>query len=331
MTDIPEAMGLAPEQVEALLVRVGQAPSLHNAQPWKLRLTRDTIEVHADPDRRLPAADPDDRELRMGCGAALFNLRLALHGYGIRPLVTVLPDRARPNLLAVVRRGGRKPATPEQRRLLQAVARRRTNRHPFAEEPVAGPERSALQRAAVDEGGWLHIVDDRAQRVKLRAIAARAHHTQMADPAFRAEFADWTGHAGDRADGVPATAGSPTDPQDQWVLRDYTGGSKPARPAGKTFEIEPLLAVLTIHITGSDADVQAGQALQRVLLTATADGLAVSFLSHVVEVPPARDELRCLINGTRPPHAVLRIGHGWPVPPTPRRVPADMIISAVPH
>lgn len=325
MTVFREALGLTPEQIEALLVTVGQAPSLHNAQPWQLRLGTNAIELYADPDRRLPAADPDDRELRIGCGAALYNLRLALLGNGIRPLVTILPDPSRPELLAVVRHGGRKSATPEQLRLLHAVPRRRTNRHPYADDPVARPEQSALRRAALDEGSWLEIVDDPGRRTALRDIAARAHRVQMGDAAFRAEFTRWTGRADDQIDGVPATAGTPAEPQDRWVLRDYTGGNRPVRPPGKDFETEPLIAVLTTHLSGPAADVQAGQALQRVLLTATADGLATSFLSHVVEVPQAREELRRLIAGTRPPQAVLRIGHGWPVPPTGRRAPADLI------
>jgi nitroreductase len=325
MTYIPEALGLTPEQVEALLVTVGRAPSLHNAQPWRLGLAQDVIALYADPDRRLPAADPDDRELRIGCGAALFNLRLALHAHSIRPLVTLLPDRRRPQLLATVRHGGRKPATPEQLRLLRAVPRRRTNRHPFTDEPVSRPEQSALRRAALDEGAWLHIVADPRQRTQLREIATRAHRAQTADPAFRAEFARWTGRPTDQPDGVPATAGTPSTSEDRWELRDYTGGTGPVRVPSKGFETEPLVAVLTTHLSGPADDVQAGLALQRVLLAATAEGLAVSLLSHVVEVPQTREELRWLIRGSRPPQAVLRLGRGWPVPPTARRDPADLI------
>jgi hypothetical protein len=44
------------------------------------------IELWADPERRPPAADPVGREHHVACGAALFNLRLALHGRGIRPV-----------------------------------------------------------------------------------------------------------------------------------------------------------------------------------------------------------------------------------------------------
>jgi nitroreductase len=324
---IPSALGLTGEQVDGLLTAAGRAPSLHNSQPWRFRLTPSTIELHADRDRRVPVADPDDRELRIGCGAALFNLRLALHGLGIRPLVTILPIRSRPDLLAVVRAGGHKPITPDQQRLLSAVPLRRTNRHPFSDAQVTRQELYALRRAAQDENCWLHLLEERRQRSALQRIAARAHDAQMSDPRFRAEFTDWTARASDTS-GVPASAGGPVpEPQDRWVLRDYTAGAGGTRVPGKDFEAEPLVAILFAHLSGPEAEIRAGQALQRVLLTATAEGLSTSFLSHVVEVPLAREELRRLVGATRPPQVALRIGHGWPVPATPRRSPADLVAA----
>ena len=326
MSVIPGALGLTGEQVDGLLTTAGRAPSLHNSQPWRFRLTPDAIELHADPERRVPVADPDDRELRIACGAALFNLQLALHGLGIRPLVTILPDRRRPTLLAEVRAGGRKPATPDQLRLLQAIPRRHTNRHPYSDVPVTVQEQHALLRAAQEEGGALHLVLDRQQRAALQRIAASAHDAQIADPHFRAEFESWLTNAHPQPSGVPAAAGGPLpEPQDRWVRRDYTGGTGRPRVSGKDFEAEPLLAVLCAQLIGPEAEIQAGQAMQRVLLTATAEGLATSFLSHVVEVPQAREELRGLIGATRPPEVVLRIGHGWPVPSTPRRGSAELL------
>lgn len=73
-------------------------------------------------------AYPEGREMRIACGAALFNLQLPLRSYAIRPIVTILPDRARLGLLAVVRHGGTKQQTPEQEDLLRAVSLWRTNR-----------------------------------------------------------------------------------------------------------------------------------------------------------------------------------------------------------
>src|SRR3712207_4297660 len=104
MTDVPAALGLSPQDTAAVLEAAGMAPSLHNSQPWSFRPASDLIELHVDPARRVPVADPDDRELRIACGAALFNLRIALRGRGVRPDVVRLPDPDRPGLIAVVRR-----------------------------------------------------------------------------------------------------------------------------------------------------------------------------------------------------------------------------------
>jgi hypothetical protein len=332
MTDIPSTLGLTGEQVEHVLATAGRAPSLHNAQPWLFRLRPDVIELYADPGRRLPVVDPDDRGLRIGCGAVLFTLRLALHGLDIRPIVTLLPDPDRPELIAAVRRGGTRAATPEHRRLLRAVPLRRTNRHPFTDVAVTQQELYALRRAALDEGAWLHVVDRPGDRAQVQRLAALAHRQQAENPAFTAELRSWTGTAPGRRDGVPASSGGPQPaPQDRWVLRDFSAGAAPDRVPGKDFEHDPVIAVLTSHLSGQRGEVQAGQALQRVLLSATADGLAASFLSQIVEVPGPRDQLRMLIGATRPPQVVLRIGRGWPVVATPRLPVADLIMAEPSH
>jgi len=82
---IAPALGLTGGQVETLLVTAGRAPSLHNSQPWCFAVTPAVIELYAERSRALPVIDPTGREMRIACGAALFNLRLALHGNGIRP------------------------------------------------------------------------------------------------------------------------------------------------------------------------------------------------------------------------------------------------------
>jgi Nitroreductase family len=328
MEAVPPALRLSSEEVAHLLAAACRAPSLHNSQPWRFRVEPDVIELWADPERSLPAADPGGREQRLACGAALYNLRLALQGCGVRPLVTLPADPERPDLLAVVRYGGRKPATPAQLRLLAAVPKRRTNRRPFTDEQVTGGERDALQRAAVEEGAWLHFVDDRDQRDTLARLAAQAHTIQQADPAFRAEVERWTAVADGRDDGIPAYSNEHRpSAHEQWVKRDFTGGSgRTTAAVGVRFEQDPAIAVISPYAFGVSADVTAGQAMQHVLLTATADGLATSFLSQIVEVEQTREQLRRLIGGSHSPRVVLRIGRGWPVPSTPRRAVADLLM-----
>ncbi|GAA4542185.1 hypothetical protein GCM10023175_17140 [Pseudonocardia xishanensis] len=316
-------LGLTGSGLQDVLTAAALAPSLHNTQPWSFQVSEHGIELHADPGRQLPVADPTGRELRIACGAALFNLRLALLGQGVKPLVTVLPEPARPDLVAVVRRGGSRRASPEQRRLLDAVPRRHTNRKPFSDSEIPADALHALRRAALDEGAWLHLVTDPRHRTELADLARSAHEIQLADPAFIAELERWTGHGEPRPDGVPATAGGPLPrPNATWVMRDFTRGTGRPDPG---FEAEPLIAVLTVHSDGAREEIRAGEALERVLLTATVHGLSASFLSQLVEVPDVRQTLSRMLGGLRPPQVVLRLGHGWPVPGTPRRPYSDLI------
>ena len=66
-------------------------------------------------------------------------------------------------------------------------------------------------------------------------------------------------------------------------------------------------------------------ALQRVLLTATAEGLATSFLSQPFETAQTRDSLDRIFNGLGQPHTLLRIGYGYPTRMTSRRPVEDAL------
>jgi nitroreductase len=317
---IAPALGLTGGQVEMLLVTAGRAPSLHNSQPWCFAVAPAAIELYAERSRALPVIDPTGREMRIACGAALFNLRLALHGNGIRPLVTILPDAHRPDLVAAIRHGGRKAATPELSGLLAAVPRRCTDRRTSADSPPIPAEVNALRRAAVAEGAWIHVIDDEAERAALLESARRVHDQRLAEAAFRAELDRWTTTGPGRDDGVPAAVGGPLPTP--WRPPDK--GSVPARsvaldPAG------PVVAVVLGQANGDRGDVQVGQALQRVLLTATVAGLGVSFVPHVVQVRRTREELGWLIGGTWPPQAVLQVRRGLPSAATARRPIADLV------
>ncbi len=317
--------GLTADQVETALTAATAAPSLHNSQPWRFRCTPSVIELRADWSRSIPIADPDHREQLLACGAALLNLRLALRAVGLRPTVALLPDRRQPELLASVRPVGCGPVSPADRALAEAIQRRRTNRKPFRPARVPEPFVAALRRAARVEQAWLATLTP-TQLPMLRALVASAHQTQQDNPAFVAEWTHWTGRDASAVDGVPARSGGPLpEAQDEWVLRDFTAGQARPRVPGKDFEPDPLIAVIGSFHDLPRAHLQAGQALQRVLLTATAAGLSASFLSQVVEVPAMRRQLRDLIGGGLWPQTVLRIGYGSPVPATARRDLRDVV------
>ncbi len=322
MTTIDATMSAV---LEPALRAATRAPSVHNTQPWRFVTGHSHVELHLDRDRILAVADPDSREARLSCGAALFTLWLALRAGGRGAVVDLLPDADRPDFLATVRITGERAASPELRTLAAAIDRRVTNRRPFAQRAVPAPDRWALAGAAVAEGGRLVLLDPRRMGA-LAVLLRRADHLQENDPDYQVELRKWTVERAGRDDGVPLSAGGPRPLGGNLLaLRRYHSDDD---AVVRSFEQDPLVAVLT---TGGDTvrdQVRAGQALQRVLLTAASAGLSASFLSQPMEVPFTRGALRQLIGGRDHPQTVLRLGYGQSVARTRRRSVA--VVSDLP-
>ena len=138
------------------------APSVNNTQPWRFVTGREPgsrhvgqhaseqdsqqISLHADTGRSLAVADPDGRELMISCGAALFNVRLALRSMGYVPETSVLPDPTQPTLVARVTWRERAASDEFERRLFSQIRKRRTHRGAFDPEPLP-PDLLAALRA----------------------------------------------------------------------------------------------------------------------------------------------------------------------------------------
>jgi hypothetical protein len=117
---IPEAAPILADQADYLIATAARAPSVHNTQPWRFRVGRSAIGLYCDQRRKL-RVDPIGREMFISCGAALFGLRLAVRSLGYLPVVELLPDPARLQLLARVTLGAAEPMTVMERDMLNAV------------------------------------------------------------------------------------------------------------------------------------------------------------------------------------------------------------------
>src|SRR5260370_15249739 len=93
------AAPILADQAGYLIATAARAPSVHNTQPWRFRVRQSAIELYCDQHRKL-RLDPIGREMLISCGAALFGLRLGMRSLGYLPLVRLLPDPARPRVLA---------------------------------------------------------------------------------------------------------------------------------------------------------------------------------------------------------------------------------------
>jgi hypothetical protein len=60
----------------------------HNAQAWQFMIEGNAIQIHLDRKRRLPAVDPNEREMWISLGCALENMGIAARNEGFEPEIT---------------------------------------------------------------------------------------------------------------------------------------------------------------------------------------------------------------------------------------------------
>jgi nitroreductase len=318
----------AADRFEYAVHYAAQAPSSHNSQPWIFQLAGERLELLADRRRALPVVDPEDRELTISCGAALHHLRIALRHFGHELHVEFLPDPEFPDLLARATLAEGRPPSYEDNLLFWAIHRRRTNRRPFAATSVAADILDELVAAAAAEGASLTIVTDPAGKAALAELVAQADRTQSSDPRFRHELASWIHRKDTRAvDGMAVSAlgrGHLPSVVAPLVIRTFDRGDFLAAHDRQLADRSPHLAILSTDGDAPHDWLVAGQALSRVLLRATQDGVAASYLNQPIEVPGLRASVAWHAGG-RVPQLLLRLGYGTPVPATKRRDDEDVI------
>jgi nitroreductase len=321
---ITATTSLAPSLVRQIIGAAVAAPSVHNTQPWLFRIVDDEIHLLADTSRQLEAQDPDGRALLMSCGAALLNLRLAAEHFGRTSDVVMFPSND-PNHLATVNVHGTVTASGMVDELFAAIPHRHTNRLPYEDRPVPPAVLEALSEAASQEGAVFYPVTEPAERRRLVDLIHDADATT--DPQVMAEAKHWTGVEPSRPDGIPTESLGPIPKSPATPHRDLTPGRVISGRGFAVFENDPTLAVLTTSRDDRSAWLAGGQALQRVLLVATVEGLVATYANQPLEAPGLRWLVRDPDQPIGFPQMLFRIGYAPAAPATPRRPVEDVIVE----
>lgn len=306
------------------------APSSHNTQPWHFIVEDESVTLCADRFRALPVADPFDRELIISCGAALFNLRVALNHFGLAYAITLFPSSADPDLLAQVRIVPNGHHDASLAPLFTAIPARVTTREPFDVRPVAGDVQRRLIEAGQTEGAQVLGIEAPVERLRIADLVEAADQVQFADSRFRRELACWI-HPQRRGDGMPAYAAGMSAlldfavPIAASVVRTFDVGAGMAAMHQRLVEASPLVMAIVTGTDDREAWLAAGQALERLLLCGVNDGLSGSYLNQPIEVAPLRERLRTILGTDGVPQLLLRIGYGPQVGHAPRRPLADVL------
>lgn len=305
---------LTRDQVLWVRAAAARAANAGGTPPLDFCCTDSGFEVREHVVGRSIGDRSDGRAVMLQCGRLVLDVRVAIRALGIHPAVGLLPDADQDDLLAIIQPQGHSRPTQEDIALAEAMPRLTAT----AESPATGPVTTSLlnrlRQAAKIEQAWLAVLTP-AQVAVLPSLQQR----------------DGQGHAGPPA--AESTPPEPTPPESARPEPTPPGSARPestppgsARPEspptasagdrgtdGQATGIAAGTAAACTAVIGSLRDVpiarlQAGQALERVLLTAAGHGVAATVLPDIGEVADTRRQLRELIGGGLWPQCVIRLG-----------------------
>ncbi len=342
-SEVPEAGGaptLSAELARYVAEVAGEAPSVHNTQPWTFGWGPTYFDVFADRGRQLKRIDADGRLLTISCGAAAYNAQLAMRALGWAVDVALLPNRD-PNHLArlTVKALDATAPTAGEWSLLQAIGERGSYRGNFTSR-LGTPLLEELGAAVRAGGCQLYRIERSGQRDEVARLIRSSNAVLEADAGYYEELARWRRPDDGAPDGIPrsalglgrpAAAGTTFPPRD-FALDDRLEGAfaaleaKPVHATALSRVVEPdVLAIWTLR-DGPQEWINAGRALSALLLTATCAGAAAGLLDQPLEDASTRRLLTAALGVNGPVQILLRIGlpDGGPGT-TPRRAVTETL------
>ena len=173
-------------------------------------------------------------------------------------------------------------------------------------------------------------------------LVSRAEEIERGEPEYLAELERWMRTDPAAVDGIPIAAvpsGDPATRPSNWLIRDFVVGSRPAgRPPFRRVDADappPTVERPTVVLMGTENDdrgawLQAGQALGQLLLRATAEGLAASPLTQVLDWPATRTRMTSRLSMVGHPQMLLRLGFPAASGTTTGRRPVSDVLRYLP-
>ena len=265
---------LTSEKLRFLLNYARSASLDSNNRFRSFTIVNDFIELRVD-DRTLDRVNR--RELIIGCGVALFNLRVAIRHFGYRDLVE-FPQSSDRNLLARIGLGSRRKANLEENFLFRSIFKKCPERLNFTQRHLPKSLITELELATDAEFTSLQISVAIADtcRDEVIELIDRGDRLQTTDPAFYRK-----------------------------LILEIDSSYDPIPTAS---------SATTLMLIGSQDDndyawLATGEALAHLILRARIDDVGVSFHNQPIQIPKLRSRIQAMFPENGHPQVLLCLGY----------------------
>ncbi len=268
------------------------AANPHNSQPWLFRITDSTIDLFAVPKRQIGVIDPFRREMYIGLGCALENMRLAAQAEGLSAVIHLMSDPSATTHAASISLTLTSPAISP---LYFAIPHRHTNRAAYDTLRAVAPEIfNSIDQLITESNVRLFWFKDESSRANFGQVAISAAEALIADEQQSIDSRAWWRQdwhqLQESADGVT--------PDAQGLGSFVSGMAKflpdISRQQGDQIFVQDIrnimvptaaaFGILTVPDgLNSTQRLQCGRVWQRIHLWATTQGIAMQPMNQMCE------------------------------------------------
>ena len=299
------------------------APSALNVQPWFVRVVnrqRHWI-IGADPRRRLPAIDPDNREILLSIGAFVENLFIAASAMGLSADFEIIAKTPfDPEIVSV-----KFTKSPKVDYPLKRLSLRRTVKKGFLQKELKSQTIDELSAPIKDH--FLYSPKGTAHATCIRDGLVEQYRNQLQRDAAQAEISSWIRLTDDDAekymDGL-TLEGMEIGGIPGWYLRHFAEPPDFMKPGYRKKSLDYIAALadegagwIVITSDGNDVShlIETGRRFEQMALKARENNVAIHPMSQYLEEKSGLEMIRMSHEKDIVPQFMLRVGYRYNYPP----------------
>lgn len=305
------------------------ASSGFNSQPWKFKVTNNTIEVWADKDRRRPTIDPFDRELYISLGCAVANLEIAAKYFGLifeKEYIETRDD----DRVAIFRFSSGK-TVGEDKDLFKAIPKRRVNREDYNGKVISKDVLEIIEKEGENfDGVKLKLISHKKDQEKIANLIEKSNRVWFKSKELVDEMEYWL-----KDDLAYSKEGLPTGVLNLYKLAVEVKYfiSRDSKSIKNKAEREKRLAydAAAIGVIYTENDeriewVRTGELYERMALRLTDLGIQNAFFNTVIELQTQRKDLEKMLKIKGRAQLIFRLGYSDTEVAHSNRRPVDEVI-----
>ena len=325
---LPEAIPYLDDQSAGILHYASLAPSGHNAQPWYVKVVnRGDWIIGADPERRLPTVDPNNREVMLSIGAFAENLSIAAAVQGYKAEMEVIASSTFDEDIIRVSMIKAKPIDYS----LQRLTTRRTVKHGYRSNKIRSDDVRALSKPLEGRLVYFPHGSDHAKCIEKCTVESFRRQTYRDDA--QRELASWTRFSNQEArehrDGL-TPEGMEIKGFAGWYVRNFMKKQDVLKERFKKTSVDLITKlagqgagwfIITSEGGGVSDLIETGRRFERMVLMAREHKIGVHPMTQCLEEKTGQNEIALNHPPNVIPQFVLRVGYldSYPDPVTLRR------------